>query len=203
MATPHLAGIAAVVRGQHPAWTAAQVRSAIVNTGRSGCAEGLERQSARPSLNVNQHRLRPGQCASAATLQVALDPVSVSFGCRAGRLGTVVVEFGHAEQPARRCGPDTAATVTDGPRSPPAAASRCGDGLGEQPIRVDDDRRRRVPRQVAARDDPPRFEAAARRSRTPRSTCSSSSASARRSRQTREAALGRPFCVGFPRANRA
>ena len=32
MATPHLAGSAAVVKGQHPTWSAAQIRSAIVNT---------------------------------------------------------------------------------------------------------------------------------------------------------------------------
>ncbi len=36
MATPHLAGSAAVVRSQHSGWTAAQVRSAIVNTADQG-----------------------------------------------------------------------------------------------------------------------------------------------------------------------
>src|SRR5438128_9575090 len=36
MATPHLAGSAAVVIGQHPDWSAAQVRSAIVNTADQG-----------------------------------------------------------------------------------------------------------------------------------------------------------------------
>src|SRR5437667_8584496 len=36
MATPHLAGSAAVILGQHPTWTAAQVRSAIVNTADEG-----------------------------------------------------------------------------------------------------------------------------------------------------------------------
>src|SRR2546423_5892899 len=32
MATPHLAGSAAVVKGQHSSWSSAQIRSAIVNT---------------------------------------------------------------------------------------------------------------------------------------------------------------------------
>ena len=41
MATPHLAGAAAVVRGQHPTWTAAQVRSAIVNTAAVGSVKAF------------------------------------------------------------------------------------------------------------------------------------------------------------------
>ena len=36
MATPHLAGAAAVVRGINASWTAAEVRSAIVNTAQEG-----------------------------------------------------------------------------------------------------------------------------------------------------------------------
>jgi subtilisin family serine protease len=32
MATPHVAGIAALVRGAHPAWTAAEVKAAVMNT---------------------------------------------------------------------------------------------------------------------------------------------------------------------------
>ena len=45
MASPHLAGAAAVVRGAHPTWTAAQVRSAIVNTAAVGVGEDGRRRA--------------------------------------------------------------------------------------------------------------------------------------------------------------
>ena len=41
MAAPHLAGSAAVIRGQHPQWSAAQVRSAVVNTAQRGVLKGF------------------------------------------------------------------------------------------------------------------------------------------------------------------
>jgi minor extracellular serine protease Vpr len=77
MATPHLAGSAAIVLQQHPTWSAAQVRSAIVNTADSavknptGCAsltDGNAVGSGRENLD------------KAVLSKVALDPVSVSFG---------------------------------------------------------------------------------------------------------------------------
>jgi subtilisin family serine protease len=78
MATPHLAGSAAVVLARHPTWPSWAVRSAIVNTADEnvhrtsdgGCCDtnGLDVGSGRENLN------------SAVHASLALDPVSVSFG---------------------------------------------------------------------------------------------------------------------------
>lgn len=77
MATPHLAGSAAVVLGQHPTWSAAQVRSAIVNT----ADRGILKSSSGGSLSdVNIKGAGLENLAAAVSAAVALDPVSVSFG---------------------------------------------------------------------------------------------------------------------------
>jgi minor extracellular serine protease Vpr len=78
MATPHLAGIAAVVRGQHPGWSASQVRSAIINT----ADQGVLKPSSAVGLESNVNIIGTGRANafSATTASVALDPVSVSFG---------------------------------------------------------------------------------------------------------------------------
>src|SRR5262249_42646072 len=78
MATPHLAGSAAVVLGQHPTWPSWAIRSAIVNTadekvlrtsnGMCCDTNGVDVGSGRENLN------------SAVHASLALDPVSVSFG---------------------------------------------------------------------------------------------------------------------------
>lgn len=78
MATPHLAGSAAVVRGQHPDWTAAQVRSAIVNTADLGVLKKSSSTALEPDVQV----IGAGRenLLAAVHARVALDPVSVSFG---------------------------------------------------------------------------------------------------------------------------
>jgi minor extracellular serine protease Vpr len=78
MATPHLAGSAAVVLGQHPAWSSAQVRSAIVNTAQ----QGVLKKSSGSGLETNVFVIGSGRenLTAAVRAKVALDPVSVSFG---------------------------------------------------------------------------------------------------------------------------
>jgi minor extracellular serine protease Vpr len=79
MATPHIAGSAAVVIHQHPSWTAADVRSAIVNTARRGVL--LDFQTGTQILD-NPNIIGSGleDLLNAVTAKVSLDPVSLAFG---------------------------------------------------------------------------------------------------------------------------
>ena len=78
MSSPHMAGSAAVVRQQHPDWSAAQVRSAIVNTADQGVlrnhASGAQEKSLQTTGTGRENLL------SAVGAVAALDPVSASFG---------------------------------------------------------------------------------------------------------------------------
>jgi minor extracellular serine protease Vpr len=78
MATPHLAGSAAVVIGAHPGWSAASVRSAIVNT----ADEGVLKNSNATTTATDPNIIGAGRdnLLSALNARVALDPVSLSFG---------------------------------------------------------------------------------------------------------------------------
>jgi minor extracellular serine protease Vpr len=78
MATPHLAGSTAVVRGQHPTWSAAEVRSAIVNTADQNVLRTFN--TGAPATVVNVIGTGRENLNSAVGAVVALDPVSVSFG---------------------------------------------------------------------------------------------------------------------------
>ena len=84
MATPHLAGSAAVVREAHPSWTAAQVRSAIVNTAQEGV---LTKTSAIATLETDPNIIGSGleDLLAAVGAHVALSSVSTSFGAVPGR----------------------------------------------------------------------------------------------------------------------
>jgi subtilisin family serine protease len=78
MATPHLAGAAAVVRGIHPGWSAAQVRSSIVNTAQEGVLRHPETGLVTADAMIVGSGLLDVAAATHAT--AALDPVSKSFG---------------------------------------------------------------------------------------------------------------------------
>jgi minor extracellular serine protease Vpr len=78
MATPHLAGSAAIVRQQQPGWSAAMVRSAIVNTAQRGVLRDFQTGALQDDVNINGAGRE--NLLLAVNAKVALDPVSVSFG---------------------------------------------------------------------------------------------------------------------------
>jgi minor extracellular serine protease Vpr len=78
MAAPHLAGSAAVVKGQHPTWSAAQIRSSVVNTADATAVK--DPSSGDPTTDANSVGSGRENLESAVTAIVVLDPVSVSFG---------------------------------------------------------------------------------------------------------------------------
>jgi minor extracellular serine protease Vpr len=78
MATPHLAGSAAVVLGQHPTWASWQVRSAVVNTADSPTVK--DPSTGATTTDVNSVGTGREDLNSAVNAKVSLDPVSVSFG---------------------------------------------------------------------------------------------------------------------------
>jgi subtilisin family serine protease len=94
MATPHLAGAAAVVRGAHPSWSAAQVRSAVINTAQQNLLTHPETDEVTNDALIVGTGLLDVQAAVQA--QAAVDPVSHSFrsvpsGSGQDRTATLVI----------------------------------------------------------------------------------------------------------------
>ena len=86
MATPHVAGAAAVVRGFHPDWTAAQIRSAVTNTAQQNLLRHPETDTVTNDAQIVGAGLLDVHAAVQAV--AALDPVSHSFGALASGSGT-------------------------------------------------------------------------------------------------------------------
>ena len=91
MATPHLAGAAAVVMSQHGSWTAAEVRSAIVNTANQGVLTPFFANLPHDPNLIGAGLLN---LDAAVHAHVLLDRVSVSFGAvpnGSGRTASTIV----------------------------------------------------------------------------------------------------------------
>ena len=77
MATPHLAGSAAVLLGIHPAWSPAQVKSALVNTADQVVKDAVSGAATVGPMGQGAGRENLGNAANAT---VSFAPVSFSFG---------------------------------------------------------------------------------------------------------------------------
>ncbi len=78
MATPHLAGSAAVVKWLHPDWSSAEIRSAIINMANDGVLRNFA--NGAPEHDVDVVGAGREDLLAAANATVSLDPVSISYG---------------------------------------------------------------------------------------------------------------------------
>lgn len=76
-ATPHVAGAAALVIQQHPAWSPAQVKSALMSSAMPAVFTGASKTASAGALAMGAGRL---DLAKAATVSATFAPASLSFG---------------------------------------------------------------------------------------------------------------------------
>ncbi len=86
MSSPHLAGAAAVVLATNPGWSAPQVRSAIVNTAQQEVLTDFQ-TGTKQVRDPNIVGAGLANVAAASSAQVAVGPVSTSFGSVPGGSG--------------------------------------------------------------------------------------------------------------------
>lgn len=114
MASPHLAGSAAIVKQQRPALSAAEIRSAIVNTAVRGTLKDTDGSTV---TSVSKMGAGLEDLVNATGARLALDPVSVSFGALpAGSGQTRTLEV-------------TVRNTTNAPLTVNTAASGAGNGI--------------------------------------------------------------------------
>ena len=89
MATPHLAGMAAVVLDAHPSWDAWQVRSAIINTAKQNAVLQTSAITV-PETDVQKVGSGLADLDAAVDATVALSSPSTSFGAIASGSGKVL-----------------------------------------------------------------------------------------------------------------
>ncbi len=97
MATPHMAGLAALVKNAHPAWSAAEIRSAIVNTAQEGVLRTSDTNTPTDDAVIVGAGLADAH--GSVNAKISLDPVSVYLRVHPGDLGPV--EIGNAQRDQR------------------------------------------------------------------------------------------------------
>jgi minor extracellular serine protease Vpr len=122
MATPHLAGSAAVLLDAHPGWSNKDVKSAIVNTAKRPVTDHVNGTAATGALTRGGGRV---DLAAATRTPLTLDPVSVSFGKWTGNKSiqsSVTVTVKNVSATSQLCGvsltgPTATARVSVSPSS--------------------------------------------------------------------------------------
>ena len=86
MATPHVAGAAAIVKERHPGWTGEQIKAALVASADSDIPGDVRETGSRSSRRRRRHRPAGREHAGPAGRVVRLAPGQVRRGHRAGAL---------------------------------------------------------------------------------------------------------------------